>query len=83
MNGCDEALAGNILSMAGNTGMKGWFDIRATDCGDKLVITMKYDGKPYNPTQALNAFCSELNYKYLNGINCVYMNFHCYTDKKN
>lgn len=83
VNGCVEALADNILSMAENTGMKGWFDIRATDCGDKLVITMKYDGKPYNPIQTLNGFCSQLNYKYLNGINCVYMNFHCNDDRIN
>lgn len=93
VDSCLEELTGNLISMTGETGKKGSFDLRAVDTGEKVIITMKDDGKPYNPIikydaangsnpedanlalVILNAFCPDLNYKYMNGINCVYMNF--------
>ncbi len=90
---CLEELTYNLISMTENTGKIGWFDLRVVDDGNKITITMKDDGEPYNPILKynpsenynaddanyaliiLNAFCTDLNYKYMNGINCVYMNF--------
>ena len=93
VDSCLDELTGNLISMTEETGKSGSFDLRAVDTGKKLLITMKDDGKPYNPIikydatsganpedanlalVILNAFCPDLNYKYMNGINCVYMNF--------
>ncbi|MCQ2116762.1 MAG: ATP-binding protein [Bacteroidales bacterium] len=93
VDSCLDELAGNLISMTENTGKQGSFDLRVVDTGKKILITMKDDGKPYNPIirydatnganpedanlalVILNAFCPDLNYKYMNGINCVYMNF--------
>lgn len=94
VDSCLDELTGNLIAMTENTGKQGSFDLRVVDTGNKLLITMKDDGKPYNPILKydatngsnpddanlalviLNAFCHDLNYKYMNGINCVYMNFH-------
>lgn len=93
VDSCLDELTGNLISMTENTGKQGCFDLRVVDTGKKILITMKDDGKPYNPIiqydatngvnpedanlalVILNAFCPDLNYKYMNGINCVYMNF--------
>ena len=93
VDSCLDELTGNLISMTEQTGKSGSFDLRAVDTGKKILITMKDDGKPYNPIikydatngvnpedanlalVILNAFCPDLNYKYMNGINCVYMNF--------
>ncbi len=94
IDSCIDELTGNLISMTEDTGKQGSFDLRVADTGKKILITMKDDGKPYNPIikydtangvnpedanlalVILNAFCPDLNYKYMNGINCVYMNFH-------
>lgn len=93
VDSCLDELTGNLISMTEDTGKQGSFDLRVVDTGKKILITMKDDGKPYNPIikydatngvnpedanlalVILNAFCPDLNYKYMNGINCVYMNF--------
>lgn len=93
VDSCIDELTGNLISMTEQTGKSGSFDLRVVDTGKKIIITMKDDGKPYNPIikydatngvnpedanlalVILNAFCPDLNYKYMNGINCVYMNF--------
>lgn len=93
IDSCLDELTGNLISMTETTGKKGCFDLRVVDTGKKILITMKDDGKPYNPIikynvtdcanpedenlalVILNGFCKDLNYKYMNGINCVYMNF--------
>ncbi len=93
VDSCLDELTGNLISMTEQTGKSGSFDLRVVDTGKKILITMKDDGKPYNPIikydatngvnpedanlalVILNAFCPDLNYKYMNGINCVYMNF--------
>lgn len=90
---CLEEVTTNLIAMTESTGKKGSFDLRVVDDGSKILITMKDDGKPYNPILKykgaagcnaeeanlslviLNAFCPDLNYKYINGINCLYMNF--------
>lgn len=93
IDSCLEEVTYNLIDMTQNTGKTGSFDIRVVDTGKKILITVKDDGKPYNPILKyndgeehavedanlalvmINALCPDINYKYMNGINCVYMNF--------
>lgn len=94
IDSCLEEVTYNLIEMTKNTGKTGSFDIRVVDTCKKILITVKDDGKPYNPILKyndgeehsvedvnlalvmINALCPDINYKYMNGINCVYMNFN-------
>lgn len=90
---CIEEITYNIIAMTKDTGKEGSFDIRVMDDGKKILVAVKDDGKPFNPTvrynaegnvedegsnismAMINSMCPDFKYRFINGINCVYMNF--------
>lgn len=90
---CIEEITCNIIAMTKDTGKEGTFDIRVVDDGKKILVAVKDDGKPFNPTvrynaegevetegsnismAMINSMCPDFKYRFINGINCVYMNF--------
>ncbi len=81
---CVEELILNIAQHGGRNISTHYLDVRITYGKDKVVVSVKDDGRPFNPTiveeegrqiglRILNSFCPQLEYKYMFGQNVTYM----------
>ncbi len=67
-------------------GRRDVFDVFANLCGEKYTVILKSAGPPYNPFKSyekengdtgmdmVEGYSTETNYKYMNGVNCLYIN---------
>lgn len=75
---CIEELSLNIVDMSATSKRKRFFDVRVVDEKYDILVVIKDDNQPFNPSTGLatiNAMCPDIKYQYLNGINCTYLKF--------
>ncbi len=81
---CIEELTINIAQHGGKNMESHYIDVRIVYRDNTLVVSVKDDGRPFNPTlkeadreglglKLLAAHCSDMEYKYIFGQNVVYM----------
>ncbi len=81
---CVEELILNIAQHGGRRIATHYFDVRIVCRRDSVVVSVKDDGRPFDPTMVneerrsigltiLNNLCQEIEYKYMFGQNVTYM----------
>lgn len=91
---CAEEIILNIIQHAYKDKAKYYIDVMAVLCDGKLTVSVKDNGKPYNPlTQRkekqgiglalVNDACSEIDYKYMYGQNMAYFTWEIQNQVEN
>ena len=83
---CTEELLLNTIQHSGIADNGHYTDLRILQTDDKVTVSLKYEGKAFNPTilseekkqmglKIVSGFSDEMDYKYMYGQNMLYVNF--------
>ena len=83
---CTEELLLNIIQHSGIAGDGHYTDMRIIETDDKLTVSLKYEGKAFNPTllpererqfglKIVTGLSDEMDYKYMYGQNMLYLSW--------